>query len=330
MAEDPFVALCLNEDATDQKVQSAFRRLALRCHPDRHPNDPLAKTRFLRLSRAKETLLDPSKRGDAVRRRQCQRKSGQHAPRQNVGKSEQKSTNKRRHDASQAAAREQQRKASAEKLRRQEMEAKERKRHAQEAAELKRRCAELSARKEAEIRDKAAWRERKTADLFDSFLRKRAKVNPSTSQSNQTGFGALVKNFATSGKQLLVVPGPLHATEYAELQALAASYGFACVEDANSVHVSRPQEHSENDSPWEPPGGTRADRKAQKFDLRAGRPSGGTHGKAMMSEKHRKALASLEARRRSGEGLTGPPQSSWWVHDVEAERFTKDMDRYGF
>ena len=43
--------------ASKAAVESAFRRRALRCHPDRHPKDALAKTRFLRLSRAKELLL---------------------------------------------------------------------------------------------------------------------------------------------------------------------------------------------------------------------------------------------------------------------------------
>eukprot|EP00913_Durusdinium_trenchii_P013920 g13069.t1 len=44
-------------DAPRRDIESAFRRRALRCHPDRHPKDALAKMRFLRLSRAKELLL---------------------------------------------------------------------------------------------------------------------------------------------------------------------------------------------------------------------------------------------------------------------------------
>lgn len=60
--EDPFEVLELDERASQKDVESAFRRKSLACHPDRHPNDPTARVRFDRLSRAKESLLDPEGR----------------------------------------------------------------------------------------------------------------------------------------------------------------------------------------------------------------------------------------------------------------------------
>lgn len=38
--------LGIERDATDKQVKQAYRRLALKHHPDKHPNDPDAATRF--------------------------------------------------------------------------------------------------------------------------------------------------------------------------------------------------------------------------------------------------------------------------------------------
>ena len=43
---DYWQVLGIERDATDKQVKQAYRRLALKHHPDKHPNDPDAATRF--------------------------------------------------------------------------------------------------------------------------------------------------------------------------------------------------------------------------------------------------------------------------------------------
>mmetsp|Transcript_51617 Transcript_51617/g.121148 ORF Transcript_51617/g.121148 Transcript_51617/m.121148 type:complete len:281 (+) Transcript_51617:2-844(+) len=43
-------------------IKKAYHKLALSCHPDKHPDDPKAKDNFQQLQRCKEVLLDEKKR----------------------------------------------------------------------------------------------------------------------------------------------------------------------------------------------------------------------------------------------------------------------------
>ncbi len=54
---DPFAVLGLPPHATTGQVRSAFRRLALKHHPDRNPGDPSAGERFKRVLRAYRAAL---------------------------------------------------------------------------------------------------------------------------------------------------------------------------------------------------------------------------------------------------------------------------------
>ncbi len=57
---DPFSILGLPPHATTGQIRSAFRRLALKHHPDRNPGDPTAGDRFKRVLRAyREALRGP-------------------------------------------------------------------------------------------------------------------------------------------------------------------------------------------------------------------------------------------------------------------------------
>lgn len=346
MAEDPFAVLGVGEDATDKKVESAFRRAALRCHPDRHPKDPLAKARFLRLSRAKEALLDPAKRRAA----ETQRRSRFQAQRQNTSGASSSSAagpTLRPRTAASAAA-EKKRRAAAEQLKKREAEAQDRRHRAREAserarqaAEAKRRCDQLAAQKEEAARELAAKREERKVELLDTFLRKkqanRAATVSEAARPLETArpiFGAMLKRFMNSSDQrkAFTAPGLLSAADRAELGAAVASYGLLMTEDQGNFEVRKPQAiSSESDSPWEPTEGTQADKKVKRLRKRMSKSSSGPGARVDVEKtKHQKALERLQSRRRNGEGLTTTPTGSWWVADEAAERFAKDLDYYGF
>lgn len=62
MALDFYDELGVPRNATDTEIKSAYRKLALKYHPDRNPNDKTAETRFKHISKAYEALSDSGKR----------------------------------------------------------------------------------------------------------------------------------------------------------------------------------------------------------------------------------------------------------------------------
>lgn len=60
--KDLYEILGLAEDATDAEIQRAYRKLALKYHPDRNPDDAAAADKFKQASEAYEILKDPEKR----------------------------------------------------------------------------------------------------------------------------------------------------------------------------------------------------------------------------------------------------------------------------
>ena len=56
--------LGLPKDATEEQIRKAYRRLALKYHPDRNPGDPQAEGRFKDIAEAYGVLVDPVKRRD--------------------------------------------------------------------------------------------------------------------------------------------------------------------------------------------------------------------------------------------------------------------------
>lgn len=64
--QDPYIILGLMPGATAKQIRKAYRRLAMKHHPDKNPNDPEAKKKFMLIQSAYETL--------------CKYKGTRHAP----------------------------------------------------------------------------------------------------------------------------------------------------------------------------------------------------------------------------------------------------------
>ncbi len=60
---DYYEVLGLPRDATDVQIKSAYRKLALKFHPDRNPGDPKAEEAFKEAAQAYAVLADGEKRG---------------------------------------------------------------------------------------------------------------------------------------------------------------------------------------------------------------------------------------------------------------------------
>ncbi len=60
--KDYYKILELPKDGSEEQIRKAYRRLALRYHPDRNPGDPGAEERFKEIAEAYGVLIDPAKR----------------------------------------------------------------------------------------------------------------------------------------------------------------------------------------------------------------------------------------------------------------------------
>lgn len=60
---DYYELLGVARDADERAIKSAYRKLALRYHPDRNPGDQEAEERFKQINEAYAVLADPDKRG---------------------------------------------------------------------------------------------------------------------------------------------------------------------------------------------------------------------------------------------------------------------------
>jgi curved DNA-binding protein CbpA len=59
---DHYAILGIAPDANDREIKAAWKAAAKASHPDRHPNDPTAESRFKRAQTAWQVLSDPVQR----------------------------------------------------------------------------------------------------------------------------------------------------------------------------------------------------------------------------------------------------------------------------
>src|SRR5918994_1190737 len=59
---DYYEILAVSRTATDQEIKSAYRRLAVKYHPDKNPNDATAEEKFKEAAEAYSVLSDPEQR----------------------------------------------------------------------------------------------------------------------------------------------------------------------------------------------------------------------------------------------------------------------------
>ena len=64
MAEDYYQVLGVDKKATADEIKKVYRKLALKWHPDKNPNNKAAEEKFKKISEAYAVLSDEKKRGE--------------------------------------------------------------------------------------------------------------------------------------------------------------------------------------------------------------------------------------------------------------------------
>ncbi|MDF2674855.1 MAG: dnaJ, partial [Clostridiales bacterium] len=62
MSKDYYKLLEIEKGASDEEIKKAFRKMALKYHPDKNPGDKAAEEKFKEISEAYQVLSDPEKK----------------------------------------------------------------------------------------------------------------------------------------------------------------------------------------------------------------------------------------------------------------------------
>eukprot|EP00929_Paragymnodinium_shiwhaense_P050955 TRINITY_DN25651_c0_g1_i2.p1 TRINITY_DN25651_c0_g1~~TRINITY_DN25651_c0_g1_i2.p1 ORF type:complete len:343 (-),score=92.36 TRINITY_DN25651_c0_g1_i2:74-1102(-) len=316
LAADPYAVLGLVRGSallSQRVVESAFRKRALRCHPDRHPGDPLAKARFHRLSVAKESLLKQLRQkgaaadGCSSKRSASTQTSRSSAPPHSArGAAATAAAQARAEAAAEKTAR---RRRAADDLLRREREAEARKKARSAAARATARRDAAQRRAEAEAAERVEAWERERSEIFDAWrqrkkqklsrhhggvnvantrehaaasqMPKSAAVNP----AHRRRFVAPMEVFAASRDPLLRLPGPFKEAEMAVVAATAAALQLTVVREGRDVIVKHQAAESAaaeergmmsdgEESLWEPTEGAAAVDRKKELRRNAARPAG--------------------------------------------------------
>ena len=64
--KDYYKILGVSENATQYEIKQAYKKLAMKYHPDRNPGDKQAEEKFKEINEAYSVLSDPEKRKQLV------------------------------------------------------------------------------------------------------------------------------------------------------------------------------------------------------------------------------------------------------------------------
>ena len=68
---DYYEVLGVGRDAGDEEIKKAYRKLAVKFHPDKNPGDKSAEEKFKEIGEAYEALSDPQRRAALRSLRPC-------------------------------------------------------------------------------------------------------------------------------------------------------------------------------------------------------------------------------------------------------------------
>ena len=63
---DYYEVLGVSKNATEDEIKKAYRKIAIKYHPDRNPDDKSAEEKFKEAAEAYDVLHDPQKRQQSV------------------------------------------------------------------------------------------------------------------------------------------------------------------------------------------------------------------------------------------------------------------------